>query len=143
MTNQEQRADVATSEAIEKKGFFAAGTGAVEKLASVAADRGPKATSVAAGIVILLLLIGEFLTTGDYVPNHGEIIGLIIGGVLIVFPMIANSLEYKWRLSSDIRKAELITQQLKIEADYKIAQLKETTLETPPMGGEKTPPQPK
>ena len=124
------------------KDFFKAGTQAIVSLAGVAADKGLKATSVGAGIVILLLLIVEFLTTKDYVPHHGEIIGLIIGGILILVPMVINSLEYKWRLFTDMQKADLITQQLKIDADYNIARLTHTKL-VPREGNPPTPEQPK
>lgn len=131
MSDATEQTDIATSSEIKTKGFFEAGRQAVESLAGVAADKGLKATSVAAGIVVLIFLIIEFVTTRDYMPNNGEIIGLVIAGTLVIIPMMANSFEYKWRLSANTRKMELITEQLRIEADYKISQLKHTRLEHP------------
>jgi hypothetical protein len=74
------------------------------------------------------LLVTEFLTTGDYVPNHGEIIGLIVGALFIVIPVVLEGLGYKWQLHATIRKQELVTESLRIEADYQLGRLEFTDL---------------
>ena len=73
-------------------------------------------------------MIGEFLTTADYIPNHGEIISLIIGGLLIIIPVLLNELDYKWEIHASLRKMELLTERLRIEADYETARLEATKL---------------
>ncbi len=115
----------------EKKDYFETGVQAVERLAKVTKTNGIRYTCCATGITILIALIVEFITNGDYVPHHGEIIGLIIGAILVFAPLITNSVEYKWKLSARTREMELMTDQLRIDADYQIARLEKTKLEKP------------
>ena len=110
------------SSSVSKQGFFDAGVAAVESLAKAAGTHGIRNTAVAAGIVILLLLVVEFATPGDHVPEVAEVIGLVAGFALILGALIASSLEYKWDLQSK-------TEHLRIDADYEIARLSATNLE--------------
>ena len=128
MANDTNGDEITTSKSITESGFFDAGTQAIDKLSEVAERRGLKTMSLATGIFILVAIIGEFLTAGDYVPNHGEILGLIIGSVLIIVPVLLNELDYKWALNANVRKQELVTERLRIEADYQVARLEITKL---------------
>ncbi len=119
---------VGSSPSVAAKGFFDAGIQAIANIADVADKSGLKNTSLAAGIVIILALIAEFLSTGDYVPNHGEIIGLIMGSLFIIIPVVLEGLGYKWQLHAAIRKQELVTENLRIEADYQLGRLEFTGL---------------
>ena len=127
---------IATSKSITESGFFDAGTRAISEIADVAEKKGLKTTSLAFGVVIVLALIGEFLSTRDYIPHHGEIICLIIGGLLIIIPVLLNELDYKWELHATLRKKELVTERLRIEADFEIARLEATKLRLKPAENE-------
>jgi len=120
-----------TSKTSGEYGFLNASASAVEKIADVAAKKGLKTVSLATGVVIILAMAGEFLTTKtDYVPHHGEIISLIIGGLLIIIPILLNELDYKWEIYANLRKRELLNERTKIEADYHIACFKEMQLDS-------------
>jgi len=125
---QTEGAEPVASQHPDGHGFFKAGIEAVDKIAKITKTHGVRYTSTGTGIVILLALVGEFLSTGDYVPHHGEIIGLVSGVLLIIGPLIANSIEYKWELEARTREIELTTEQLRIEADFEIARLGKTNL---------------
>jgi hypothetical protein len=72
-----------------------------------------------------------------------EVAVVVVGGLLILIPMVLNELEYRWDLELNRRKRELLNDRLRIEADYHIARLEKTNLENPPnRNGEDAMPKP-
>lgn len=118
--------EVAVSDSVANKGFFGAGVDAVSTLAQVTKTSGMRSTCVATGIILLLALVAEFVSSGNYVPHVGEIIVLISAVVLMLSALAVSSMEYKWHLDTELRKVELLTEQLRIEAHFNMGRLKET-----------------
>jgi len=109
--------------------FIDAATKAIGDIADVAEKKGMKITSFATGVFMILAVVVEFLTKdNDYIPHDGELFVLFIGSVFVAIPIVLNELDYKWQLDISMRKKKLIVEKLRIEAEFKIAQLRHTKL---------------
>lgn len=101
----------------------------MEKLGRVAEDRGTRNLSVGTGLCLLLLLVLEFVSTPDYVPAVGEIVALVVGGMLVGLGVVVSSLEYKWYLDAKAREGRAVAEQLRLQADYNLERLAKTQLD--------------
>jgi hypothetical protein len=107
------------------------GLEAIAKLAGVAEAKGMRNTTLAAGIVILVLAIA-----GTFFPNQARsssvlLAGTLAGGALILGVLITSSLEYRQQLKAEMHRIECEVQRYEAETQFRIAQIKATEPTTP------------